>query len=52
MLDGEVPTDGVFRNACGVVISGNNGLCGGISELHLPSCPVKEVHADDSVSDG
>ncbi|BAT99754.1 hypothetical protein VIGAN_10126600 [Vigna angularis var. angularis] len=41
MLDGEVPTDGVFRNACGVVISGNNGLCGGISELHLPSCPVK-----------
>ncbi|KAJ1396839.1 Serine/threonine-protein kinase, active site [Sesbania bispinosa] len=41
MLDGEVPTKGVFHNASEVVVTGNNNLCGGISKLHLPPCPVK-----------
>ncbi|CAJ1949567.1 unnamed protein product [Sphenostylis stenocarpa] len=41
MLEGEVPTGGVFRNASAVVVTGNSKLCGGISELHLPPCPVK-----------
>ncbi|XP_029130700.1 probable LRR receptor-like serine/threonine-protein kinase At3g47570 [Cajanus cajan] len=41
MLDGEVPTEGVFRNASELVVTGNTKLCGGISELHLPLCPVK-----------
>ncbi|XP_014521522.1 probable LRR receptor-like serine/threonine-protein kinase At3g47570 [Vigna radiata var. radiata] len=41
MLEGEVPTEGVFRNASEVVVTGNSKLCGGISELHLPPCPVK-----------
>ncbi|RHN54581.1 putative non-specific serine/threonine protein kinase [Medicago truncatula] len=41
MLEGEVPTDGVFGNATRVAIIGNNKLCGGISELHLPPCPFK-----------
>ncbi|KAK7407068.1 hypothetical protein VNO78_08709 [Psophocarpus tetragonolobus] len=41
MLEGEVPTEGVFRNASGLVVMGNSKLCGGISNLHLPPCPIK-----------
>ncbi|XP_045813767.1 probable LRR receptor-like serine/threonine-protein kinase At3g47570 isoform X2 [Trifolium pratense] len=41
MLDGEVPTNGVFGNATQVAIIGNNKLCGGISQLHIPPCPIK-----------
>ncbi|XP_045813764.1 probable LRR receptor-like serine/threonine-protein kinase At3g47570 isoform X2 [Trifolium pratense] len=41
MLDGEVPTNGVFGNATQVAMIGNNKLCGGISQLHLPPCPIK-----------
>ncbi|ESW30096.1 hypothetical protein PHAVU_002G124200 [Phaseolus vulgaris] len=43
MLDGEVPTEGVFRNASGLVVTGNGKLCGGIPEVHLPPCTVKGV---------
>ncbi|CAL5089324.1 unnamed protein product [Urochloa decumbens] len=38
-LQGEVPTEGVFRNLTGLSISGNDALCGGIPQLHLPKCP-------------
>ncbi|XP_022637989.1 probable LRR receptor-like serine/threonine-protein kinase At3g47570 isoform X2 [Vigna radiata var. radiata] len=38
---GEVPTEGVFRNVSALGVIGNSKLCGGISELHLPPCPVK-----------
>ncbi|CAK8540209.1 unnamed protein product [Lathyrus sativus] len=41
MLEGEVPTDGVFGNATQIALIGNNKLCGGISKLHLPPCPIK-----------
>ncbi|KAL5099773.1 hypothetical protein RYX36_004100 [Vicia faba] len=41
MLEGEVPTKGVFRNASAFTVIGNNKLCGGILELHLPPCPIK-----------
>jgi len=41
MLEGEVPTEGVFQNASEVAVTGNNKLCGGISKLHLPPCPLK-----------
>ncbi|GAU15769.1 hypothetical protein TSUD_235850 [Trifolium subterraneum] len=41
MFEGEVPTDGVFGNATQVAIIGNNKLCGGISQLHLPPCLIK-----------
>ncbi|XP_020236209.1 probable LRR receptor-like serine/threonine-protein kinase At3g47570 isoform X1 [Cajanus cajan] len=41
MLVGEVPNGGVFQNASGLVVTGNTKLCGGISKLHLPPCPVK-----------
>jgi Leucine-rich repeat (LRR) protein len=42
MLEGEVPTGGVFGNATRVAMIGNNKLCGGISQLHLPPCPIKD----------
>ncbi|XP_078174753.1 uncharacterized protein LOC144568319 isoform X2 [Carex rostrata] len=37
-LVGEVPTGGIFSNASAVSLLGNQGLCSGDSELHLPSC--------------
>ncbi|XP_014519431.1 probable LRR receptor-like serine/threonine-protein kinase At3g47570 isoform X2 [Vigna radiata var. radiata] len=40
-LEGEVPTKGVFGNVSAILVMGNNKLCGGTSELHLPPCPVK-----------
>ncbi|CAN6581466.1 unnamed protein product [Malus baccata var. baccata] len=36
---GELPKDGIFANASGVFVLGNHRLCGGIPQLHLPSCP-------------
>ncbi|XP_010939071.1 receptor kinase-like protein Xa21 [Elaeis guineensis] len=39
-LEGEVPIRGVFKNATQVTINGNDKLCGGIPELHLPACQV------------
>jgi len=41
MLEGEVPTNGVFGNVTQIEVIGNKKLCGGISQLHLPPCPVK-----------
>ncbi|XP_008793516.3 probable LRR receptor-like serine/threonine-protein kinase At3g47570 [Phoenix dactylifera] len=40
-LTGEVPKEGVFKNASAVSVLGNDGLCGGIVELNLPSCNTK-----------
>uniref|UniRef100_A0A0D3FM82 Receptor kinase-like protein Xa21 n=1 Tax=Oryza barthii TaxID=65489 RepID=A0A0D3FM82_9ORYZ len=37
-LNGKVPGNGVFENATAVSLQGNWGLCGGATELHLPSC--------------
>lgn len=39
-LGGEVPTGGVFRNESGISLMENNKLCGGISALQLPACPI------------
>jgi len=41
MLEGEVPTNGVFGNVTQIEVIGNKKLCGGISQLHLPPCPIK-----------
>ncbi|KAK9146302.1 hypothetical protein Sjap_006205 [Stephania japonica] len=41
-LEGEVPNGGVFGNSSAVFVSGNTKLCGGIVELHLPKCNVKQ----------
>ncbi|KAJ1288606.1 hypothetical protein BS78_02G100700 [Paspalum vaginatum] len=42
-LQGAVPETGVFRNLSGLSIVGNNALCGGIPQLHLPRCPQSTV---------
>ncbi|XP_048561612.1 putative receptor-like protein kinase At3g47110 isoform X2 [Triticum urartu] len=39
-LNGEVPTKGIFKNATAVQIDGNQGLCGGVVELHMLACSV------------
>ncbi|CAM0907886.1 unnamed protein product [Alopecurus aequalis] len=43
LLDGKVPAHGVFTNSTGFTFHGNGKLCGGIQELHLPSCPTKTI---------
>jgi hypothetical protein len=35
---GQVPKDGIFKNASSATILGNYGLCGGITQLKLPPC--------------
>uniref|UniRef100_A0A7N0R8K1 non-specific serine/threonine protein kinase n=1 Tax=Kalanchoe fedtschenkoi TaxID=63787 RepID=A0A7N0R8K1_KALFE len=37
-LEGPVPTKGIFTNLTGFSFQGNEKLCGGIPELHLPKC--------------
>ncbi|CAL4984003.1 unnamed protein product [Urochloa decumbens] len=38
---GQVPTFGVFANASAISIQGNDKLCGGIHDLHLPPCSLQ-----------
>jgi Leucine-rich repeat (LRR) protein len=40
-LSGQVPLRGVFSNSTGFLFVGNDGLCGGMRELHLLPCPVQ-----------
>ncbi|CAL4987287.1 unnamed protein product [Urochloa decumbens] len=40
-LSGQVPVHGVFTNSTRFLFVGNDGLCGGTTELHLPACPVQ-----------
>ncbi|KAH9696643.1 putative receptor-like protein kinase [Citrus sinensis] len=40
-FEGEVPTKGIFKNKTGFSIVGNGKLCGGLDELHLPSCQAR-----------
>ncbi|KAL5732972.1 hypothetical protein ACOSQ2_032664 [Xanthoceras sorbifolium] len=42
-IEGEVPTKGVFSNKTRISIAGNKRLCGGLVEMHLPSCPSKKL---------
>ncbi|CAN1286271.1 Probable LRR receptor-like serine/threonine-protein kinase At3g47570 [Linum perenne] len=37
-FDGEVPTQGAFKNSSIISIVGNSKLCGGIASLQLPPC--------------
>ncbi|ESR41079.1 hypothetical protein CICLE_v10027381mg [Citrus x clementina] len=37
-FEGEVPKKGVFSNETRISLTGNEQLCGGLGELHLPAC--------------
>ncbi|XP_042481115.1 probable LRR receptor-like serine/threonine-protein kinase At3g47570 [Macadamia integrifolia] len=41
-FEGELSVDGVFGNSSEVSVIGNNMLCGGIPELHLPACQTQK----------
>ncbi|XP_042488730.1 probable LRR receptor-like serine/threonine-protein kinase At3g47570 [Macadamia integrifolia] len=45
-LEGDVSTDGAFRNLSAISVIGNNKLCGGIPELHLPACQTRKLKED------
>ncbi|KAG6729877.1 hypothetical protein I3842_01G053100, partial [Carya illinoinensis] len=40
-LEGEVPTEGIVHSARAISLTGNKKLCGGIPELHLQACGIK-----------
>ncbi|KAL5719931.1 hypothetical protein ACHQM5_012653 [Ranunculus cassubicifolius] len=40
-FEGEVPMQGIFLNATAFSIFGNPKVCGGVSKLHLPKCPIQ-----------
>ncbi|KAK2633168.1 hypothetical protein EUGRSUZ_L00425, partial [Eucalyptus grandis] len=40
-FEGMLPCEGVFKNATSTSIVGNNDLCGGLPEFHLPNCLSK-----------
>ncbi|XP_066336506.1 receptor kinase-like protein Xa21 [Miscanthus floridulus] len=42
-LQGEIPTTGVFGNASSLSFVGNQGLCGGVPHLHMPTCPTTTI---------
>ncbi|XP_059457827.1 probable LRR receptor-like serine/threonine-protein kinase At3g47570 [Corylus avellana] len=42
-FEGMVPADGVFKNSSATSIVGNSQLCGGIAEMQLPKCSVRET---------
>ncbi|CAN7000414.1 unnamed protein product [Brassica rapa subsp. trilocularis] len=49
-FEGEVPTEGKFRNATVVLVFGNKYLCGGIKELKLNQCIVQAQPSHSSGS--
>nr|XP_023919488.1 probable LRR receptor-like serine/threonine-protein kinase At3g47570 [Quercus suber] len=44
-FEGEVPSEGIFANASHISIIGNDKLCGGVQELHLPTCSKEDPHS-------
>ncbi|XP_039158274.1 probable LRR receptor-like serine/threonine-protein kinase At3g47570 [Eucalyptus grandis] len=40
-FEGMLPSEGIFKNAVGTSIVGNNELCGGLPKFHLPNCISK-----------
>ncbi|EOY17837.1 LRR receptor-like serine/threonine-protein kinase, putative [Theobroma cacao] len=49
-FEGMVPIEGVFKDASAAFVEGNNKLCGGIPELHLPKCNLKASNGRSSNS--
>ncbi|KAG5582814.1 hypothetical protein H5410_053441 [Solanum commersonii] len=48
-LEGKVPNEGIFANTSAFSINGNNRLCGGVPNLHLPECSKATKHLDSGV---
>ncbi|KAB2630727.1 LRR receptor-like serine/threonine-protein kinase [Pyrus ussuriensis x Pyrus communis] len=48
-FEGELPKEGVFLNTSGLSILGNDKLCGGISQLHLPVCLKKKTQSSRGI---
>ncbi|KAK6778581.1 hypothetical protein RDI58_025299 [Solanum bulbocastanum] len=48
-LEGKVPNEGIFANTSTFSINGNNRLCGGVPNLHLPECSKATKHLDSRV---
>jgi hypothetical protein len=44
-ISGEVPMNGIFSNKTAVQIDGNQGLCGGLLDLHLLACHVTPINS-------
>ncbi|KAK2992462.1 hypothetical protein RJ640_011601 [Escallonia rubra] len=42
-FDGEVPLGGILDDSSRIALDGNIKLCGGVPELQLPKCTIKEV---------
>lgn len=42
-FEGELPMKGIFSNATAISVHGNDRLCGGFIEIHLPKCPNEKL---------
>ncbi|XP_047324808.1 probable LRR receptor-like serine/threonine-protein kinase At3g47570 [Impatiens glandulifera] len=49
-LQGEMPVEGVFTNATGISVIGNNKLCGGLPALNLSNCHKNEPKKHINIS--
>ena len=49
-IEGEVPIEGVFKNASAILVIGNTKLCGGVPQLMLPPCPVEVMKPSKPLS--
>ncbi|RXH81821.1 hypothetical protein DVH24_036162 [Malus domestica] len=48
-FEGELPKKGFFSNVSDVSVLGNHRLCGGIPQLHLPTCPINKHHSSSGL---
>ncbi|XP_008244159.2 PREDICTED: probable LRR receptor-like serine/threonine-protein kinase At3g47570 [Prunus mume] len=48
-FESALPEEGIFSNASGVSVHGNNKLCGGIPQLLLPVCSNKKPHSSQGL---
>ncbi|PQM33685.1 putative LRR receptor-like serine/threonine-protein kinase [Prunus yedoensis var. nudiflora] len=44
-FEGELPKEGIFSNASGLSIIGNNRVCGGLPKLLLHACSIKKSNS-------
>ncbi|KAF7847886.1 hypothetical protein BT93_L2482 [Corymbia citriodora subsp. variegata] len=48
-FEGMLPCEGVFKNITGTSVFGNNDLCGGLPEFHLPNC-ISKSHKNKRIN--